>query len=186
MHIYTHAWDHQEAAMALTKYQEITDKCTRENFIKRFESSGSGKSAGSLKWTINFQKTLTSTDTTEIGSTEDMITRHAACMSFFLCMSIYIFAKSRHAWMPLFLLSMQRPRILQLNGLCMQDLESTEAAFQTADRLFEKNKEEFGHAGNMDLDNEDPMLSKYQYVHSHGKKDLGARLRQKNWKVMLI
>ena len=96
MHIYTHAWDHQEAAMALTKYQEITDKVTRENFIKRFESSGAGKNGGSLKWTINFQKTLTSTDTTEIGSTEDMITRHAACMSFFLCMSIYIFAKSRH------------------------------------------------------------------------------------------
>ena len=88
MHIYTHAWDHQEAAMALTKYQEITDKVARENFIKRFESSGSGK-AGSLKWTINFQKTLTSTDTTEIGSTEDMMTRHGACMSFFL-MYVYI------------------------------------------------------------------------------------------------
>ena len=84
MHIYTHAWDHQEAAMALTKYQEITDKATRENFIKRFESSGSAKNGGSLKWTINFQKTLTSTDTTEIGSTEDMLTRHGACMSFFV------------------------------------------------------------------------------------------------------
>ena len=72
--------------------------------------------------------------------------------------------------MPFFLLSMQRPRILQLNGLCMQDFDSTEAALQCADRLFEKNKEEFGHAGNIDLDSEDPMIRKYQYVQSHGKK----------------
>ena len=84
MHIYTHAWDHQEAAMALAKYQEITDKATRENFIKRFESSGHGKGAGSLKWTLNFQKSLTSTDTTEIASTEDMLSRHGAFFFNFL------------------------------------------------------------------------------------------------------
>ena len=61
--------------MALSQYYAIVDTKTRANFINQFESNGSGKGPNSLKFALQFTKTLSAMDTTECSSVDNFITR---------------------------------------------------------------------------------------------------------------
>ena len=64
----------QEAANALEMYQTITDHTSRSLFLSSFEKESSGGKMN-FKWVHDFKKSLVHENTTEIGATEDMLTR---------------------------------------------------------------------------------------------------------------
>ena len=68
-----------------------------------------------------------------------------------------------------------RPKILELNGLRFGDYKNQEEALKIAGRLLEQNKAEFEHAGAVLEDPEIPLLSKYRYIISTGKKRTWAQ-----------
>ena len=68
-----------------------------------------------------------------------------------------------------------RPKILDYNGLSMKDFENTEAALACADRLIVQNQAEYGHAGLSSIDPVMPLLSRFQYIKSDGKKRLWSQ-----------
>lgn len=61
--------------MALQVYSTITDKGARQKFLCNFETMGSGKGQNALKWVSQFQKSLSHSNSTEVASVEDMLTR---------------------------------------------------------------------------------------------------------------
>ena len=57
--------------MALSKYEALTDNDSRQSFLKRFQENGAGHGKESLKFASTFGMSLTHTDETVLGHTED-------------------------------------------------------------------------------------------------------------------
>ena len=60
--------------MALSKYEALTDNDSRQSFLKRFQEMGGGHGKDSLKFASTFSMSLTHTDETVLGQTEDYYT----------------------------------------------------------------------------------------------------------------
>ena len=76
MHIHMHM--HllvQEADAALSIYEQVTDSAQRRSFIRQFESAGSGKGAGSLKFAHTFSKALSHEDRSSVAVQDNLLTR---------------------------------------------------------------------------------------------------------------
>jgi hypothetical protein len=58
---------------------------------------------------------------------------------------------------------------LQFNGLALSDFEDTKEALKTADEFIAENQAEYGHNHEPKL-HKNPLVSKYFYVKSDGKK----------------
>ena len=58
---------------------------------------------------------------------------------------------------------------MSLNGMALSDFKTQAEALKVADALVLQNKEDHGHDGKM-VEHEIPLLSKYTYFASHGKK----------------
>ena len=65
----------EEAANALELYQTITDHTSRALFLASFERESGGPGKLGFKWTHDFKKTLDHQNITEVGATENMLSR---------------------------------------------------------------------------------------------------------------
>ena len=64
--------------------------------MSNFENNGSGKGANAFKWTAQFAKSLTHQSTTEVGATDDLLSRPQILKH--LGLSIKDFASKEDAW----------------------------------------------------------------------------------------
>jgi hypothetical protein len=64
--------------------------------------------------------------------------------------------------------------------LALSDFDDTNIALSTADDLIAQNKAEYGHTQEPKI-NTNPLVSKYFYVKSHGKKRTWAQTENKEF-----
>ena len=63
------------AQQALDTYKALADPMERQHFSQEFEAQGNGKSTNSLKFVVNFHKSILNSKTTETAIVENMFTR---------------------------------------------------------------------------------------------------------------
>ena len=68
---------------------------------------------------------------------------------------------------------------MQLNGLSMSDFKNQTDALKTADALIKQNQKEFEHDGGVEEVKGFPLLHKYFFVDSHGKKRVWTSTEKK-------
>jgi hypothetical protein len=64
----------------------------------------------------------------------------------------------------------------------VQDFRNEGEAMKAADRLIEKNVEEFGHDGASNIDEVMPLLSRFRYIEGKGKKRSWQQTQEKKLK----
>lgn len=78
--------------------------------------------------------------------------------------------------------TISRPKILEINGMCLRDFPSQEDALKCADRLIEKSCADFEFEMEVEEDKEMPLLSKYRYQHSSGTSHSWRQTQSKHLK----
>jgi hypothetical protein len=73
-----------------------------------------------------------------------------------------------------------RPKILQLNGMNLSDFATHKEALKTADDIIAENKSIFDHDV-APIAHDNPLLIKYWYVHSEGKRRSHAQIEAKTF-----
>ena len=65
----------RDAAEAIKIYRSLADPADRVSFLKEFELNGNGKGPSGLKFASTFKMKIEGGKTTEIGTTENFMTR---------------------------------------------------------------------------------------------------------------
>jgi hypothetical protein len=163
---------HDESKNALEIYKALSDTSARQSFLASFDEAGKGKVAGSLKFALEFRQSISASKKSEVGITEDFFTRPVCVRKSPVQETAYIIitnVRCHYISKQRTLFIIQRPQILQFMGLALSDFAETKIALKTADDFIAENKAEYGHKQEPKI-HTNPLVSKYFYVKSHGKK----------------